>query len=290
MAAKKSRKESSKTKKSGVGFKRTSALLIGGVLGFFAGTSQEFVQKHVGMPSHSSSIYSVSAPAGCPKQDSIRVRESYVVSYDARTRNPYWVYEYITQDNLSGESSRENSKFREDPTIPEQHRSTLRDYRGSGYDRGHLAPAADHRHSQQAMDETFYLSNMSPQVGKGFNRGYWRLLEERIRKVAKENIGVHVVTGTLFLPKGEKNGERYVQYPVIGPNDVAVPTHYFKAILVESSDGTAVSSGWVLPNEEIANNTPLQRFEKSIEEIERLSGLVLFPSDAAEPLERVAQR
>jgi endonuclease G len=97
-------------------------------------------------------------------------RESYVVSYDRRDRVPSWVGEHLTKNNLLGNGDRKRSKFQEDPDILPIFRSTLDDYSGSGYDRGHMAPAGDAVADQTAMDQTFYLSNMSPQVGIGFNR------------------------------------------------------------------------------------------------------------------------
>ena len=87
-------------------------------------------------------------------------------------RHPNWVAEHITAETLkAGEGvGRGNSQFKEDPTVPDLYKAKLSDYLRSGYDRGHMAPAADCKNSQSAMDETFYLSNIAPQVGEGFNR------------------------------------------------------------------------------------------------------------------------
>jgi endonuclease G len=99
-------------------------------------------------------------------------REEYVVSYDRRNRVASWVGEHLTAASLvTGEGvNRDHSKFQEDPDVPALFRSKLADYTKSGYDRGHMAPAGDAVADQTAMDQTFYLSNMSPQVGIGFNR------------------------------------------------------------------------------------------------------------------------
>lgn len=80
------------------------------------------------------------------------------------------------------------------------------------------------------MDETFVLSNISPQVGKGFNRDYWARLEKFVRDLTRISSDVYVVTGPLWMPTATKDGQLAVQYPVIGapPATVSVPTHFFK--------------------------------------------------------------
>ena len=126
------------------------------------------------------------------------VRDGYIVAYDTRNRNPLWVLEHLTRDSVNGEGNRENSggdarmgplivsyidliwtghhcmlfiaEFREDPDIDERFRAANEDFALSGYDRGHLAPAMNHKGSQAAMNATFLLTNISPQVGNGFNR------------------------------------------------------------------------------------------------------------------------
>ena len=87
-------------------------------------------------------------------EDLLRVRDGFVASYDARTRNPRWVLEVLNTSTMSGPGTRERSNFVEDATLDERFRAKLADFRGSGYDRGHLAAAAGHKNSQRAMDET----------------------------------------------------------------------------------------------------------------------------------------
>lgn len=97
-----------------------------------------------------------------PRSLPIIHRSCYSLGYDCRTRNASWVYERITATSIKGDVDRKNFNFKEDPTIPEIFRSRLTDYKGSGFDRGHLAPAGDHKIDADAMADTFYLSNMSP--------------------------------------------------------------------------------------------------------------------------------
>lgn len=79
------------------------------------------------------------------------------------------------------------------------HRSTNEDYKGSGYDRGHLAAAGNHKAHQKHCEQTFFLSNMAPQVGRGFNRDSWNRLERYVRKLTKTYPNVYVCTGPLYL-------------------------------------------------------------------------------------------
>lgn len=101
---------------------------------------------------------------GFPSLSHIRSRESYVTCYDPRSRTPAWVIEQLSADALTGTSDRKLCNFKEDDSVHVYHRATNSDYKGSGFDRGHLAAAANHKRSQKAMDDTFYLSNVVPQV------------------------------------------------------------------------------------------------------------------------------
>ncbi|MBI5189637.1 MAG: DNA/RNA non-specific endonuclease [Nitrospirae bacterium] len=208
---------------------------------------------------------------GYPGTAMIRYRDGYVLSYDARNRVPFWVCELLDADLLKGSASRVKSSFRVDTSIPVEFRSSNDDYERSGFDRGHMAPAGDHKKSRDEMDETFFLSNMAPQAGAGFNRGYWADVEGRIRDWAGER-RLYVYTGPLYLPEEAIDGGRYVRYRVIGDGRVAVPTHFFKVILAESGSGVEVLA-LVLPNENIRKNTPLSRFMVSVDDLERMSGL-----------------
>ena len=174
------------------------------------------------------------------------------------------------------EGDRRHSVFVEDLSIPEKFRAKLKDYFRSGYDRGHQVPAADAKWSQDAMNATFALSNMCPQVGEGFNRDYWAHFEDFCRRLTTFYPSVRIVTGPLYLPKKEADGKWKVSYEVIGsPPNVAVPTHFYKIIYAEDGKaGGNVSIGaFVLPNDRISNDKPLKDFEVPVEAVERASGL-----------------
>ncbi|XP_029016810.1 endonuclease G, mitochondrial isoform X2 [Betta splendens] len=215
---------------------------------------------------------------GFPSLANIKTRESYVTSYDPRTRTASWVIERLNPASLSGSSNRKGCEFREDDSIHLFHRSTNDDYRGSGFDRGHLAAAANHKWSQKAMGETFYLSNVAPQ-NSHLNQNAWNNLEKMCRSLTKFYLNIYVCTGPLYLPRQEDDGKLYVRYQVIGRNHVAVPTHFFKVLILEQADGHGVElRSYVLPNEPVDEKIPLERFLVPIETIERASGLLFVPN------------
>jgi endonuclease G len=207
----------------------------------------------------------------------LRPAPSLTSAFDRRTRNPHWVAEHITPESLANNhADRKHSVFVEDVTIPAMFRAKLKDYFRSGYDRGHQVPAADAKWSQDAMDATFALSNMCPQVGDGFNRDYWAHFEDFCRRLTKSYPSVRVVTGPLYLPKKEADGKWRVSYEVIGsPPNVAVPTHFYKVIFAEDgrTGGNVALGAFVLPNAVIASSKPLTDFEVPVEVVERASGL-----------------
>ncbi|VDN56775.1 unnamed protein product [Dracunculus medinensis] len=216
---------------------------------------------------------------GYPGFDNLRTFEDFVLSYDHFLyRTAHWVVEHLRPDKMVYHPSidRSKSNFHEDASIHPYFRSTNDDYKGSGYDRGHLAAAGNHRTSQTSIDQTFVLSNMSPQVGKGFNRDKWNELEKRVRKLARKNLNVFVCTGPLYLPRLESDGSMYIKYKVIGKNNVAVPTHFFKVILIEFTKGQYDIEAYVMPNSAIPDSIELSTFLTPVNSIERSAGFHIF--------------
>ena len=208
----------------------------------------------------------------------VATRASLISSYDRRLRNPHWVVEHITPASLAQrDADRKHSVFAEDTAVPAKFRAGLKDYFRSGYDRGHQVPAADAKWSQQAMDDTFYLTNMCPQVGDGFNRDYWAHFEDFCRRLTVQYPSVRIVTGPLYLPRKDPvDNKWYVKYEMIGsPPSVAVPTHFYKVIFAEDGrvGGNVALGAFVLPNAPISNDKPITDFEVPLEAVERASGL-----------------
>lgn len=216
-------------------------------------------------------------------------------TFDRRTRNPSWVAEHITPHSLSlNNADRKHSSFTEDGSIPEAFRAKLSDYFRSGYDRGHQVPAADAKWSQPAMDGTFALTNMCPQVGDGFNRDYWSHFETFCRDLTKKYPSVRIVTGPLYLPHRDQDGKWRVSYEVIGnPPNVAVPTHFYKVVFGEdgtNSPSSKVALGaFVLPNTRIPNEKRLGEFEVPLEAVEKASGLEFASKLEANRRKRLCQ-
>ena len=119
------------------------------------------------------------------RAEQIIKHEGYTVSYNKNWRLPNWVAYELIRDELRGTVSR-TDKFVVDPYVNGVS-ATNADYRRSGFDRGHMAPAADMTWSETAMKESFYFSNMCPQ-NPGLNRGAWKDLEESIRKWVKKTV------------------------------------------------------------------------------------------------------
>ncbi|KAE8747146.1 hypothetical protein FOCC_FOCC006144 [Frankliniella occidentalis] len=215
---------------------------------------------------------------GFPSLDNIRSFDDYVLSYDRRNRVANWVFEHLTPDGVKHNEAVDRSKcdFKEDLSIHPYFRSTNDDYKGSGYDRGHLAAAGNHKGHQKHCEQTFLLSNMAPQVGRGFNRDSWNRLERHVRKLTKTHPNVYVCTGPLYLSQKEANGKSYVKYEVIGKNMVAVPTHFFKVVVAEDANKNFMMESYVMPNSVISDDTPLTSFMVKPELVEKLSGLLFF--------------
>lgn len=220
---------------------------------------------------HSSSEQSrlTSTPFPLPISEVIIERGPYTLAYDGRHKQARWVYENLTADRLKGVAERKSFSFLEDPLVPVLMRATTQDYAGSGFDRGHLCPAADAKHSEAFMKETFYLSNVSPQCPE-FNRGFWAKLEKRVRNLSLQYGNVHVFTGGLYLPQEEGKNVKFVKYSVIGENGVAVPTHFFKVIF---DANRSLIEAYILPNAPISAATSLEQFYTPLFEIERAAGI-----------------
>ncbi|KAH8321332.1 hypothetical protein KR074_001834 [Drosophila pseudoananassae] len=215
---------------------------------------------------------------GFPGLDNVRSHSDYVLSYDRRNRVPHWVFEHLTPDSVAKNDAVDRAKcdFKQDESIHPYFRSQNTDYRRSGYDRGHMAAAGNHRLHQKHCEETFYLSNMAPQVGQGFNRDAWNTLEMHVRKLTKIYPNVYVCTGPLYLPRKEEDGKTYVKYEVIGANTVAVPTHFYKVVVSEATDQKLHMEAYVMPNQVISNDTPISVFQVPPETVERAAGLLFF--------------
>lgn len=212
---------------------------------------------------------------GFPGNTNLKMRSNYVLSYDQRCRNPIWVFEHLTKENTSKtEYTVDRSKFdfSEDTSVPPIFRATNKDFYKSGFDRGHLAAAANHRAHHEWMEQTFLLTNISPQTPT-LNQITWNNLEKYTRSLTHHYQDVYVCSGPLYLPIREDDGKLYVKYQVLEPNHVAVPTHFFKVIVCQKK-GFFDLQCYVMPNEDIVNpEQPIANFLTPLEAVEKASGL-----------------
>ena len=208
------------------------------------------------------------------KADTIVNRPGYALGYIEYHEQPAWVIYIMTKAEATTKAAKRTDRFRPDPEIPTGS-ATTGDYRRSGYDRGHLAPAADMAFSGQTMADSFFMSNMSPQK-PAFNRGIWKELEALVRYFSITERKIVVVTGPI-LPK-----EKTV---TIGPNQVTVQTHYYKVIFDLTPPRKMI--GFILPNE--GSDEPLAAFAVTVDAVEKATGLNFFsqvPKAEQDRLER----
>ncbi len=196
--------------------------------------------------------------------EKILKREGYTVSYNVRERQPNYVAWVLSPARVKG-SARRCSTFFHDPELSDDERSTLDDYRSSGYDRGHMCPAGDNKWSSTAMIESFYLSNVCPQKHT-LNGGSWRVLEEACRKwVGQRNENIYIVSGTVF-----KKDERKLIH-----RRVRVPAYFFKTLLCLDK-GHEKGIGFIFCND--TSDQPVEQHVCSIDSIEKLTGYDLYAS------------
>ncbi len=188
----------------------------------------------------------------------------YSIGYNTKKEIPDWVAYELTEASLKIKNVQRAKRFLVDNDVKGKS-AKHGDYINSGYTRGHMAPAGDMAFSKKAMRESFYMSNMTPQL-RNFNGGIWRELEENVRDWAYDNDVLYVVSGPIFYDeKYEKIG---------GSTKVAVPDAFFKAILdLEGKSEKGI--GFIIPHKTHVEH--LREFAVSIDEIEKQSGLDLFP-------------
>ena len=193
-------------------------------------------------------------------KEQIVEHKGYTVSYNTSWLIPNWVAYELTDEEVVGQISR-SDKFVPDPDITVRC-STTDDYKGSGYDRGHMAPAGDMKWDETAMTESFYTTNICPQ-NHNLNAGDWKELEEQVRDWAIKNEKVYIVCGPIMKKK----------YETIGSNNVAVPDSFYKVVLMYK-DGKWRSLGFVFANK--AGNKPLDTYTKSVRDVEKITGFDFF--------------
>lgn len=200
-------------------------------------------------------------------------REAYTVDYSPAHRQARWNYYIITRHRMYGTAKR-RSTFLKDPKLSPAQACRATDYKGSGCDRGHLAPAEDMSYSNSAMNESFYFSNVSPQ-NPGFNRGIWKRLEMQVRSWKPIADTLHVITA----------GSVHDKLPKL-KGSVTIPDKFYKIVLAKDTRGKVKAIAFLMPNK--ASKAPLRNYLVTIDELERLTKIdfcFLLPDDVEEALE-----
>lgn len=185
--------------------------------------------------------------------------EGYTVSYNPEAKIPVWVKYELERSEVDGPYTRKGLNFRRDKSV-DLPQASDDDYRNSGWSRGHMAPAGDFKWSEDAMGDTFYFTNCCPQ-NQSLNAGQWSTLEDKVRLWAKKYGKVVVYTGPIVGSN---------EYGTIGENQVVVPDAFFKAVL---SGNQAIA--FVMFN--CARNENMQKCSMTVDQLELLTGLDLFP-------------
>lgn len=197
-------------------------------------------------------------------KDNIVRYQGYVSSYNTTTLIPNWVAYELTAEETYGQATRDDKIFSMDRNFKGK-QAMREDYRGSGWTKGHMAPAGDFFWSDEAMGETFYFMNICPQKEE-LNNKDWQYLEKQVRRWAREFGRVWVVTGPIV-------GEN--KYGTIGQNHVVVPDAFFKGVLAQ--DGDAYQAiGFVMQNDK--GRYYLEKCAISLDDLEIMTGLDFYPA------------
>jgi len=187
--------------------------------------------------------------------------QNYILSYNEVFEQAEWVAYELKKEHLSN-TNRKRPYFIQDKKVKTQS-ADYRNYKNSGYSKGHLCPAGDRKFSKEAYDETFLTSNISPQK-YDFNGGVWNRLEQKVRYWANNDKQLFIVTGGVL----EKN------LRTIGNEKVAVPKQFYK-VLLDYSEPKIKAIAFLIPH--VASKAPLYTFVVSIDDLEKLTNIDFFP-------------
>ncbi|MCF0202746.1 MAG: DNA/RNA non-specific endonuclease [Bacteroidaceae bacterium] len=218
------------------------------------------------------------------KYEQILKRKAYTLSYNAYYCTANWVFWCLTREHTDGNVQRKGMRFEEDESINGR-RATYHDYSQSRYDRGHMCPAGDNRWDEQAMRESFLLSNICPQ-DRGLNAGDWNDLEQKCRAWARKYGEVMIVCGPVYYKKSEEGGQAQ---EVQGKSSegggersgarrwlkrkIAVPDAFYKCV-VRMDGKRSAGLGFIYENNDVKHS--MDHYVRSIDEIEEITGIDFF--------------
>ena len=231
------------------------------LLNFLKGFTKDLQAKNAPKV-ESARIEGLEIPAYIDGHEVVR-HTGYTLSWNEQYLVADWVAYELTATELDTQEVSRSEDFRPDETV--RRSSQLEDYKNSGYSRGHLAPAQDFKWSENAMSETFYLTNMVPQL-QNYNGGIWLKAENATRDAARITGVVYVVTGPV-LTDGP--------FETIGDNKVAIPKECYKALLVIDENGGVHTVAMSIP-QNVGKKESLSKYLMTVDELEALTGLDFF--------------
>lgn len=219
---------------------------------------------------HYEGLEKVTLPASLPSR--YKQYEGFTLSFNKETKNPNYVAWELLDTETEGTLPRYD-KFWQDTDI--ENCPTTSDYTRSGYDRGHMCPAADQKWSEQAMFDCFVMANICPQY-PDLNQKAWLTLENKERQWAKRDSAIMIIAGPIFS-KDDTN--------CIGNAKVRVPGAFFKVLLAPYLD-TPRAIAFVYPNMTAPGN--MQDYAMSVDQLEEITGYDFFsalPDDIEQKVE-----
>ena len=198
---------------------------------------------------------------------------TYSLEYSYKYKHSYWIaYRF---DNTTGGNVGRNEAYKPDPALPSEYAAKHNDYTNSGYTRGHLCASSDRQYSKEANQQTFYMSNISPQSGNGFNQSgsAWNTGED---KVQAWGYNISRSTDTLYVVKGGTIGEGMIKGYI--KNEIAIPKYFFMAVLFRSGDNYK-AIGFYMPHENLKDDPDKKdpkKYLMSIDALEQETGINFF--------------
>lgn len=198
---------------------------------------------------------------------------TYSLEHSYKYKHSYWIaYRF---DNTTGGNVGRNEAYKPDPELPSQYAAKHNDYTNSGYTRGHLCASSDRQYSKEANQQTFYMSNISPQSGNGFNQSgsAWNTGED---KVQAWGYNISRSTDTLYVVKGGTIGEGMIKGYI--KNEIAIPKYFFMAVLFRSGDNYK-AIGFYMPHENLKDDPDKKdpkKYLMSIDALEQETGINFF--------------
>jgi endonuclease G len=227
-------------------------------------TKNEFTedkQEIISNQNNKDSLYTIAyLPTSTTKQ--IVKHKYYTLSYNEKFEQAEWVAYELKKEYLKN-GNYKRPYFIEDPKVTTGS-ADWRNYKKSGYDKGHLCPAGDMEFDRDAYNDTFYTSNISPQK-HDFNSGIWNRIEQKTRYWADKYADIYVVTGGVLKDSDKK----------IGTEEVSVPKYFYKIIFTKQGNKNKAIA-FLVPNQDSDNS--IYDFVVSIEMIEKMTGIDFFPN------------